>query len=95
MALERFMQPLTNWVLNILEFEEETEIRRAATVLILSLFRGLASDTLYQFPPEELRRTYRSLRYIEDTDPDELTRGHARTALSDLDVIMRRELFEK
>ncbi|KAI7853572.1 hypothetical protein BDC45DRAFT_510575 [Circinella umbellata] len=94
MALKGFMQPLTNWVLNILEFEKEPEIRRASTMLILSLFRGLATDTLYQFPTEELRRTYRTLRYIEETDTDELTRNHARTALSDLNVIMRRELFE-
>ena len=28
MALKGFMQPLTNWVLNILEFEKEPEIRR-------------------------------------------------------------------
>ena len=66
----------------------------ASTMLILSLFRGLATDTLYQFPTEELRRTYRTLRYIEETDTDELTKNHARTALSDLNVIMRRELFE-
>lgn len=66
----------------------------AATVLILSLFRGLASQTLYEYPTESLRRTYRTLRYIEETDPDELTRYQARVALSDLDAIMRNEIFK-
>lgn len=63
-------------------------------MLILSLFRGLAQQTLYEYPTESLRRTYRTLRYIEETDPDELTRYQARVALSDLDTIMRNELFK-
>ncbi|CEG84594.1 hypothetical protein RMATCC62417_18370 [Rhizopus microsporus] len=85
---------LVQWVLNILDFEKNSEVRRAATVLILSLFRGLAQQTLYEYPTESLRRTYRTLRYIEETDPDELTRYQARVALSDLDTIMRNELFK-
>lgn len=63
-------------------------------MLILSLFRGLASQTLYEYPTESLKRTYRTLRYIEETDPDELTRYQARAALSDLDAIMRGEIFK-
>lgn len=63
-------------------------------MLILSLFRGLAAQTLYEYPTESLRRTYRTLRYIEETDPDELTRYQARVALSDLDDIMRGEIFK-
>ncbi|KAI9009390.1 hypothetical protein CLU79DRAFT_774961 [Phycomyces nitens] len=92
-ALTRQMWELTDWVLNILEIEKAPEIRRAAIVLILSLFRGMASQTLYEYPTENLRRTYRTLRYVESSDPDELTRYQARVALSDLDVIMRGELF--
>ncbi len=61
-------------------------------MLILSLFRGLAAQTLYEYPTESLRRTYRTLRYIEETDSDELTRYQARVALSDLDDIMRGEI---
>ncbi|KAF7724463.1 transmembrane and coiled-coil domains-containing protein 7 [Apophysomyces ossiformis] len=94
-ALTGLLEELTTWVLNILEFEKAPEIRRAATVLILSLFRGMASETLYEFPVTNLRRAYRTLRYIEDTDPDELTRYQARVALSDLDMIMRNEIFQK
>lgn len=63
-------------------------------MVILSLFRGLADDALYQYPQENLKRTYRTLRYIEETDTDELTRHQAQTALSDLDAIMRREIFK-
>jgi hypothetical protein len=65
----------------------------AATVVILSLFRGLASQTLYAYPADLLKRTYRTLRYVEDTDQDELTRYQARVALSDLNTIMRGEIF--
>ena len=63
-------------------------------MLILSLFRGLASQALYEYPAESLKRTYRTLRYIEETDADELTRYQARVALSDLDEIMRGEIFK-
>lgn len=66
----------------------------AGTVLVLSLFRGLAQQTLYAYPADSLRRTYRTLRYIEEMDPDELTRYQARVALSDLDTIMRNEIFK-
>ncbi|CEI97365.1 hypothetical protein RMCBS344292_11500 [Rhizopus microsporus] len=93
-ALHGQTPELVQWVLNILDFEKNSEVRRAATVLILSLFRGLAQQTLYEYPTESLRRTYRTLRYIEETDPDELTRYQARVALSDLDTIMRNELFK-
>ncbi|KAI8647476.1 armadillo-type protein [Parasitella parasitica] len=93
-ALSSQMSELIDWVLNILEIEKAAQVRRAATVLILSLFRGLASQALYEYPAESLRRTYRTLRYTEETDPDELTRYQARVALSDLDAIMRNEIFK-
>ncbi|KAI8973433.1 hypothetical protein BDF20DRAFT_651428 [Mycotypha africana] len=93
-ALSAHMNGLIDWVLNILEIEKVPEVRRAATVLILSLFRGLAAQTLYEYPTESLRRTYRTLRYIEETDADELCRYQARVALSDLDDIMRGEIFK-
>ncbi|KAI8068543.1 hypothetical protein BC940DRAFT_367058 [Gongronella butleri] len=94
-ALSGMLWQLTDWVLNILDIEKQPEVRRAATVLILSLFRGMAAQTLYEFPTENLRRAYRTLRYVEHTDPDELTRYQARVALSDLDVLMRGEIFQK
>ncbi|KAI7881468.1 hypothetical protein K492DRAFT_236650 [Lichtheimia hyalospora FSU 10163] len=93
-AMTGMLHALVDWILNILEIEKAPEIRRAATVVIISLFRGMASETLYSFPSEYLKRTYRTLRYIEDTDPDDLTRHQARTALADLDVITRREIFK-
>ncbi|GAB5590431.1 hypothetical protein Unana1_05331 [Umbelopsis nana] len=92
-ALTERLWSLMNWILTILEFEKDVEIRRAATVVILSLFRGLASQTLYAYPADLLKRTYRTLRYVEDTDQDELTRYQARVALSDLDTIMRDQIF--
>ncbi|KAG0743984.1 hypothetical protein G6F57_001082 [Rhizopus arrhizus] len=93
-ALSSQIAELIDWVLNILDFEKNAEFQIAATVLVLSLFRGLAQQTLYEYPTESLRRTYRSLRYIEEADSDELTRYQARVALSDLDSIMRNEIFK-
>ncbi|CAO3678365.1 unnamed protein product [Rhizopus stolonifer] len=93
-ALYSQMGELIDWVLNILDFEKNAQVRRAGTVLVLSLFRGLAQQTLYAYPADSLRRTYRTLRYIEEMDPDELTRYQARVALSDLDTIMRNEIFK-
>ncbi|KAI8583639.1 hypothetical protein K450DRAFT_222092 [Umbelopsis ramanniana AG] len=92
-ALTDRLWSLMHWILTILDFEKEVEIRRAATVVILSLFRGFASQTLYSYPADLLKKTYRTLRYVEDTDKDELTRYQARVALSDLDTIMRNEIF--
>lgn len=84
---------LMNWILTILEVEKAVEIRRAATVVILSVFRGFANQTLYSYPADLLKRTYRTLKYVEETDHDDLTRYQARVALSDLDAIMRNEIF--
>ncbi|KAM3583327.1 hypothetical protein VKS41_004240 [Umbelopsis sp. WA50703] len=84
---------LMNWILNILEVEKTVEIRRAATVVILSVFRGFANQTLYSYPADLLKRTHRTLKYVEETDHDDLTRYQARVALSDLDAIMRNEIF--
>ena len=40
-----------------------------------------------------LKELYRLLKTVEETDPDELTRTHARAALGELDTIMRTFLF--
>lgn len=57
------------------------------------MFRGFANQTLYSYPADLLKRTYRTLKYVEETDHDDLTRYQARVALSDLDAIMRNEIF--
>ncbi|GES83351.1 transport and Golgi organization protein 6 homolog [Rhizophagus clarus] len=95
LALTTFFRDVVDWVLNILDIQKEVEVRRASIVLLISLFRGLAShsQSIYLIPSDLLQRTYRTLQYIEEIDKDELTRYHARIGISDLDVISQRELF--
>lgn len=64
----------------------------ACVALLISLFRGLGSRTLYEIHGRLLKRAYTTLKYVEGVDKDDLTRYHARVALSDLDVIIKGEL---
>jgi len=64
----------------------------ACVALLISLFRGLGSRTLYEIHGRLLKRAYITLNYVESVDKDDLTRYHARVALSDLDVIIKGEL---
>lgn len=45
---------------------------------------------LAQYPAHLLSSTYTKLKYVEATDKDDLTRLHARTALSDLSELVPR-----
>ncbi|EXX51541.1 uncharacterized protein OCT59_008288 [Rhizophagus irregularis] len=97
LALTTFFRDVVDWVLNILDVQKEVEVRRASIVLLISLFRGLAShsQSIYLIPSDLLQRTYRTLQYIEEIDKDELTRYHARIGISDLDITSQGELFGK
>lgn len=44
-------------------------------------------------PSDELRLAYRALRRSAESDPDDVTRSHARGGLSYLDVSIRGQLF--
>ncbi|CAG8437765.1 15274_t:CDS:10 [Acaulospora morrowiae] len=95
LALTSWFRDVVDWVLNILDIQSEAEIRRASTVLLISLFRGLSSrsQTIHLIPNYLLERSWRTLRYIEEVDKDELTRYQARVGLSDLEDISNNELF--
>ncbi|RIA90280.1 hypothetical protein C1645_770394 [Glomus cerebriforme] len=97
LALTTSFRDIVDWILNILDIQKEVEVRRASIVLLISLFRGLAShsQSIYLIPSDLLQRTYHTLQYIEEIDKDELTRYHARVGISDLDVISQGELFGK
>jgi hypothetical protein len=66
----------------------------AAVCIAKSLFQGMDTNALYSIPADILRDMYRQLRYVEDVDGDELVRYHAKIALTELDRIMRAELFK-
>ena len=44
-------------------------------------------------PAADLRSAYRALKRTAERDADEATRSHAANALSDLDVVIRGQLF--
>lgn len=83
---------LVDWVLSILDLDRQVEVRRAAILVMILLFRALGGNSLYQIEGDQLKRAYRTLRYIEQVDEDPLCRAQARTAIAELDVNVRMEL---
>ncbi|KAL1915629.1 uncharacterized protein VTP21DRAFT_6388 [Calcarisporiella thermophila] len=80
-------------VASILNLESAVEVQRAATMLVLSLIRGLSTRPLQEFPADLLRRIIRLLRYLEsDIRRDELVRHQARVALTELDEKVQEEM---
>ncbi|KAF9199682.1 hypothetical protein BGZ49_010174 [Haplosporangium sp. Z 27] len=91
-ALLPEMRYLVDWVLSILDLDRQIEVRRAATLVIVLLFRALGSNSLYSIEGDQLKRAYRTLRYVEEVDEDALCRAQARTGIADLDSIVRAEM---
>ena len=91
-ALLPEMRYLVDWVLSILDLDRQTEVRRAATLVMVLLFRALGGHSLYRIEGDQLKRAYRTLRYVEQVDEDPLCRAQARTGIADLDAIVRMEM---
>ncbi|KAG9322762.1 hypothetical protein KVV02_007022 [Mortierella alpina] len=86
------MRFLVDWVLTILDLDRQTEVKRGATLVLVLLFRALGSNSLYRIEGDQLKRAYRTLRYVEQVDEDALCRAQARTGIADLDAIVRMEM---
>ncbi|KAG0347662.1 transmembrane and coiled-coil domains-containing protein 7 [Podila humilis] len=86
------MRFLVDWVLTILDLDKQLEVRRAATLVIVLLFRALGGNSFYQIEGDQLKRAYRTLRYVEQVDEDPLIRAQARAGIADLDAIVRMEM---
>lgn len=67
---------------------DTTEPRRAAMLVFTQLLRGLKSD-LFEVLADQLTPTSRVLRQVEESDPDEVVRHHAREALGELNAVVR------
>ncbi|KAI1300530.1 transmembrane and coiled-coil domains-containing protein 7 [Mortierella claussenii] len=91
-ALLPEMRYLLDWVLSILDLDKQTEVRRAATLVMVLLIRALGSNSLYRIEGDQLKRLYRTLRYVEQVDEDALCRAQARTGIADLDTVVRMEM---
>ncbi|KAJ3298002.1 transmembrane and coiled-coil domains-containing protein 7 [Borealophlyctis nickersoniae] len=88
LSLLPFLYQIMDYIRNLLQIEKTVETRRGAIVNFLSLIRGLGDSLLQTLPTDILRDMYRQLRIVESTDPDELTRMHARVALADLKTVL-------
>ncbi|KAF9418015.1 transmembrane and coiled-coil domains-containing protein 7 [Podila epigama] len=86
------MRFLIDWILTILDLDKQLEVRRAATLVLVLLFRALGGNSLYRIEGDQLKRAYRTLRYVEQVDEDILTRTQARSGIADLDAIVRSEM---
>ncbi|KAG0274231.1 hypothetical protein BGZ95_009988 [Linnemannia exigua] len=91
-ALLPEMRYLVDWILSILDLDRQFEVRRAATLVLVLLFRALGANSLYRIEGDQLKRAYRTLRYIEQVDEDPLCRAQARSGIADLDGIVRMEM---
>lgn len=91
-ALLPEMRYLVDWILSILDLDRQFEVRRAATLVLVLLFRALGANSLYRIEGDQLKRAYRTLRYIEQVDEDPLCRAQARAGIADLDGIVRMEM---
>ncbi|KAF9287108.1 hypothetical protein BGZ88_008752 [Linnemannia elongata] len=91
-ALLPEMRYLVDWILSILDLDRQFEVRRAATLVLVLLFRALGANSLYRIEGDQLKRAYRTLRYIEQVDEDPLCRAQARAGIADLDGIVRTEM---
>ncbi|KAI8915237.1 hypothetical protein DFJ77DRAFT_360466 [Powellomyces hirtus] len=94
LSLLPFIHQLMDYVRNLLLLANTNpEPRRAAAVLLLSLVRALRSGPLFAAIDRTVVRDIATrLDILKDTDTDELTRIHARTALADLDDIVAEHL---
>lgn len=83
-----FLQELLHCVTATINHDREEQVRRGAVHVLTLLLRGFGRDAL-EAMPEELRDIMRALRRAASTDPDEITRYHARVALAELDEIVQ------
>ncbi|XP_041047651.1 transport and Golgi organization protein 6 homolog [Carcharodon carcharias] len=91
-ALGSVVHEVTACLAAIVKTEHEAEVRRAAVHVITLLLRGLGEKTL-QVLGDVLRDLYRLLKYVIQTDDDEVVVLHAQLTLEELDHVVRRFLF--
>jgi hypothetical protein len=73
--------------------DPDATVRSAAINVIKELLEGLGTHADKILKGESLLQLYRTLKSAGSSDPDQLVRAHAYTALSELDSIMKQLLF--
>ncbi|KAJ1963062.1 hypothetical protein GGI12_002272 [Dipsacomyces acuminosporus] len=94
LSLQRWMTDIATLLSDLLLLPKTAVVlRRAAVVFWVSLVRGYGQRLLQLVDPEILRTVYRTLRRVESSDSDELTRMHARVGIEELDEGIRDQLL--
>ncbi|XP_069491647.1 transport and Golgi organization protein 6 homolog isoform X1 [Ambystoma mexicanum] len=83
---------VTSCLTSVVKMDREAEVRRAGVHVVVLLLRGL-SDKATEVLREVLRDLYRLLKFVTQSEQDEVTLLHARLAMEELNDIMMRVLF--
>ena len=75
------------------KLDASPEVRRGAVGVIRNLLRGLGVDAIEALGGEVLKQLYRLLKFVYETDKDDVVRLQAQLAYEELDVLMRKFLF--
>ncbi|KAJ1981327.1 hypothetical protein H4R35_000763 [Dimargaris xerosporica] len=88
-TLHPWLRQIVDWMIQVLTFDQEAELRRAATVLLISLLRGHYDEFFQHVPTDTVCEIYRVMKRVRSTDSDLMTRQHAQVGLAELDTVMR------
>ncbi|XP_043937963.1 transport and Golgi organization protein 6 homolog isoform X2 [Protopterus annectens] len=91
-ALGPVVHEISSCLIAVVKTETDVEVRRAAVHVVTLLLRGLSKKAT-EVLADVLRNLYRLLKFVVQTDRDEVCVLHAQLALEELDDIMRQLLF--
>ncbi|XP_019850388.1 PREDICTED: transport and Golgi organization protein 6 homolog isoform X1 [Amphimedon queenslandica] len=77
----------------VLKTDSDPTVRRGAISVTKHLFKGLGTNIDKVLQGGSLLSLYRMLKVCESSDPDQLTRTHAQSALAELGDVMKLILF--
>ncbi|XP_053067302.1 transport and Golgi organization protein 6 homolog isoform X3 [Acinonyx jubatus] len=83
---------VTACLIAVAKTDHEVQVRRAAILVIVLLFRGL-SQKATEVLRDVLKDLYHLLKHVVRLEPDDVAKLHAQLALEELDEIMRNFLF--
>ncbi|KAI9008100.1 armadillo-type protein [Gaertneriomyces semiglobifer] len=78
-----------DYVKHSLILEKSVETRRGAMMIIVFLIRGLGPRLFETVAMDVIKSMRTQIQITAENDEDELTRGHAKVALTDLETIVR------
>jgi hypothetical protein len=87
-SVHSFIGGLLECITCVLTTDRQTEPQRAAVFLLQLLLKGLGHD-IFDALGGSSTEVLKLLRVVESTNPDEVTRCHARAALAELDEVVK------